>query len=293
MHFPHFNVPLFYRRPFVVTVHDLILFHYPTPRGSTLSAPLYFLKYLAYRVIIAGALRRAARVVTVSRFTACDITKNFPAVSARITVTPEAVEKRCEFVMREEYETTLRGCGLQAEADVSQRFVLYVGNAYPHKNLESVLAVAPDFPDIRFVFVGREDFFLRRLRTDALRHGIGNVLFAGEKTDRELSVLYRAAELYVFPSLYEGFGLPPLEAMSYGLRVVAARRGALPEIIGAAATFYDPAESGALAHAIRALLSCAKPDRPDTAMLETLARYDWERMATATRDIYQQSISPV
>lgn len=284
MHFPHFNVPLLYRRPFVVTVHDLILFHFPTHRASTRSALWYWFKYWGYKRVIQSALRRARKVITVSEFTRRDLASVYPAVAAKLSVTLEGVEAFCHWSEPREHRKTLARWLIGQETP----FLLYVGNAYPHKNLDLLLDIAEALPDLKMVLVGKHDYFYDALKKKANARKLANVLFVGGVNDQELADLYREATLYLFPSLYEGFGLPPLEAMAYGTPVVASNRGSLPEILGAAAHLVEPDRESFLS-AIRELLE--DPDKR-TALTQAgfrkIEEYSWKTMARDTEALYSR-----
>ncbi len=239
MHFPHFNVPLFYRRPFVVTIHDLILLHYPTVKASELPPFLYWVKYLLYRIVIGSAIKRARIIFTVSEFTRRDLITAYPKAVGKICVAYEAADAVCPLVSKEEEQAALQMLGLNFRGE-GKPYVLYVGNAYPHKNLELLLRVASCLPEKLFVCVGREDYFYRGLKERVKNEHLNNVRFVGFVSDRLLPTLYREAESYFFPSLYEGFGLPALEALTFGTPVVSARAGALPEVVGEAGIFFNP-----------------------------------------------------
>ena len=121
--------------------------------------------------------------------------------------------------------------------------MLYVGNAYPHKNLERLIKVflklKKNHNDLNLVLVGKEDYFYKRLKKYA-QEIKAPVTFAGFVPDKDLEVFFREAICYVFPSLYEGFGLPPLEAMTQGCPVVSSKESCLPEVLQDAATYFDP-----------------------------------------------------
>jgi glycosyltransferase involved in cell wall biosynthesis len=286
VHFPHFNVPFLYTRPFIVTIHDLILLRYPTTRNTTRSVLTYWLKFAAYRFVISSAIRRARRILTVSRFTEADILKEYPEAAGKIVVAYEG----CELgpVATESSTRTKPG---DLSRDILSPYFLYVGNAYPHKNLETFIPLSLRFPDARFVLVGKEDFFYRRLRLKVAEAGAENILFPGFVPDAELADLYRGAIGYVFPSLYEGFGLPPLEAMRLGVPVIASSRGSLPEILGDAALFFDPDDEESLVGHIKTLLS----DSGRTSVLKEkgYARaklFRWEDMAEISLRVYREAI---
>jgi glycosyltransferase involved in cell wall biosynthesis len=278
VHFPHFNVPVLYRRPFIVTLHDLILFHYPTEKATTKQSWWYWAKFHIYRFVLAEALRRAQTIITVSDFTKHDIEMNYPLVKDKVVVTKEAAEEFCYLAL----ETSPHG--------ILRPYVLYVGNAYPHKNLEVFLSIANRFPAYDFVLVGKEDFFYKRLKEQVQHQAIANIVFTGYVSDRELGRLYLRAKVYLFPSLYEGFGLPPLEAMQYGTPVLASDQGSLPEILGDGALYFDPRNSTFLCEQLGHLLGDHSL-REDLTLkgYQQAAQYSWARMAEQTLTEYQKT----
>lgn len=299
VHFPHFNVPVLYRKDFVVTIHDLILVHYPTIRNTTRLALLYRMKFLVYRYVIASAIRRARHIITVSEFTKQDIVREYPRASGKVTVTYEAADSFCQYTGPAQEKKLFERLSLldispmsdkvaTVSRDILKKYFLYVGNAYPHKNLPVLFAAARAFPGYKLVLVGKDDFFYQKLQKQARDENVSNVIFAGFLTDHELSSLYRFAWYYLFPSLYEGFGLPPLEAMARGTVVVASDRGSLPEILGEAAQYFDPTDERSLVKALGVLES-------DTEMKQRLrqsgyrqaAGYSFRDMATVTLAIYR------
>ena len=281
MHFIHFNVPLLYRRPFVVTIHDLILIRYPTARNTTRSAMTYWVKFLAYRLAIGSAVRRARKILTVSHFTERDIITEYPASAGKIVVAYQGCDLP-ESPSGKAFSDTNRA--------ILKPYFLYVGNAYPHKNLEAFIPLAKRFPDVRFVLVGREDYFYGRLKQAVRRAGAKNIVFTGFVPDEELVSLYRDATGYIFPSLYEGFGLPSLEAMRLGTPVIASNRGSIPEVLGDGAIFFDPDKKGALSDAVQRLLD----DESLAALLSQKGRkrasnYRWEDLASETLRTYRDA----
>lgn len=291
MHFPHFNVPLFVPVKTVVTIHDLILFHYPTVRASRLSPVWYWFKYLLYRLVIWCAIFRARIVFVVSHFTRDDIVREYPFAGKKLSVTEEGVDRFCAFVPSGEAKEFFESIGLKydTESGTMEPYFLYVGNAYPHKNLELLVSVARIFPQFRFLFVGREDYFVERLKQSA--GAAGNTLFTGFVSDRNLLLLYRNAIAYLFPSKYEGFGLPGLEAMNYGLPVIAANAGSLPEVYGDAAIFFDPEKKEDLEQAIRSISSNDSIRRKLRENgFRRIARYDWKKLAIKTYGKYREVV---
>ncbi len=300
VHFPHFNVPLLYRRPFVVTVHDLILLRFPTLRATTLSPLLYRLKFLAYRIVIRDAVLSSRAVITISKYAKRDILDHYGISSEKISVTYEAARPFCFFMPADRswrFFASLNLLSKEASGgksslhDILKPYALYVGNAYPHKNLESLLTAFDRLRDVsaRLVLVGGDDYFYRRIRAYAKRYAMDRVIFAGAVSDEQLDVLYRYARVSVFPSLYEGFGLPPLEAMAKGSPVLAARATAFPEVLGDAAQFFDPEDPLDLYRALRSIWR-------DTSLRELLryrgfvraTSFSWEGMGRETLSVYRK-----
>lgn len=297
MHFPHFNVPIFYGGKFVVTIHDLILIKYPTVRATTLSWWLYWFKNLAYRVIIWSAVWRAKKIIAVSKFTKNDILRHFRVKADKIIVTYEGVANLSKgretlFDANNDKDTLLR-------YNIDKPFLLYVGNAYPHKNLERLFrvfaALRQESVALKLVLVGREDYFYDRLQALALRLGLWSpgapspIIFTGYVNDADLESLFRQALAYVFPSLYEGFGLPPLEAMAKGCPVVSSDRSSMKEILGSAALYFNPEDETDIKNKLH-LIAGNEPKRKYLRALgyQRFKRYNWWECARLTHEVYQQ-----
>jgi glycosyltransferase involved in cell wall biosynthesis len=284
-----------------VTIHDLILLRYPTILNTTRSAFFYFIKFLSYRFVIACAVWRAKHIITVSHFTKKDILKHYPGARGKISVTYEAADAFCQMLTWQEEWKLFERLKLLDEKQRSEPkkvtrailkpYILYVGNAYPHKNLEAFLPASVSFPDFTFVLVGKEDYFYARLKKTAREQGIKNILFTDFVDDRELNTLYRFSVCYIFPSFYEGFGLPPLEAMARGLPVISSDQGALPEILGDAAQYFNPHIAGSLEKELAKIIN-AKTERAEFIRRGYIqaARYNWEAMARETLAIYTASV---
>lgn len=287
MHFPHFNVPLFYRKPFVVTIHDLIINHFPTERATTLGPLLYTFKHMAGQLVMHHAVKFSQRIITVSEFSKNDIVNYYHINPEKVVVTYEASEPAQEDDHRSQ-ETVLQ------KYHIHKPYILYIGNAYPHKNLEIMIDVMKQYKQThkelpwQMVFVGKEDYFYARLKQLAWSKNVDDhTIFTGFVPDNDLPYLYRGALAYIFPSLYEGFGLPPLEAMTYGTPVLAANASCLPEILGDAALYFDSADVSAIIGAIHRVIE-------DAELRQALAergfaqvqRYSWHRMMEQTLNVY-------
>jgi glycosyltransferase involved in cell wall biosynthesis len=284
MHFPHWNVPILYRKKFVVTIHDLILLHYPSRKASTLGPVRYALKNLMFRVVLRNAVKRAKKIITISEFSKKDMVES-------LRVDPKKIESI--------YLAPRIFTGSKENIDprINKPFALYVGVAYPHKNLSLLLSAWSEFNEhhngsYQLVLAGNKNYFYERLMNDEKKlFENGSVLFAGFVSDEMLSALYQKAALFVYPSLYEGFGLPPLEAMAAGLPVVASNASCLPEILGNSSLFFDP-------HSTQSLVRALETGFTDSELrailtkngLKQAAIYRWEKTAKQTFELYKNSV---
>jgi len=273
VHFPHFNVPLFCPTPFVVTIHDLILKKFPTRRASALGPIRYQLKNLAYQVVISSALKRARKIIAVSDYTKKDILKYFK-------IRPEKIE-----VIYEGAPNQMADIGRRP----SKPYLLYVGNAYPHKNLERLILAFEKLSKemtLKLILVGEIDYFYRRLKKQFAH--LENVILTDFVSDEEMAALYQNASCYVFPSLCEGFGLPPLEAMAAGLPVVSSSSTCLPEVLGRAAAYFNPKDTEEIAQRIKQVLKDKKLQEKLISLgFEKIKEYSWQKMGRRTLEIYR------
>ncbi len=277
----------------VFTLHDLIfLFHPETHK------PLnrWFLTLMMPRF-----LRAADAIIAVSECTKRDAVRFYGIPEEKITVIYEGVSSRFRPVDPETVQA------IRAKYGLPERFILYLGTIEPRKNLTVLLealhhllatcalqpAICDDLQpatcDLRLVVVGKKGWlyegFFRRLRELGLEE---RVLFTGYVPDEDLPALYSAADLFVFPSLYEGFGLPVLEAMACGVPVVCSRTSSLPEVAGDAALLVDPTDIRALAAAMERIL--ADQTLRATLRARGLARarcFTWEEAARRTLAVYR------
>ncbi len=291
MHFPHFNVPVFCPTKFVVTIHDLILTKFPTMRATTLGPILYFIKNLLYRFVISRAIHNSEQVIAVSNYTKNDIVEQFKISPDRVAMTYEGV-------------ATLSGAAddLFAAKEILsgycilEPYFLYVGNAYPHKNLEALIRVIKKmqlkYSDLKLVLVGKDDYFYSRLKKYAQDINAGSVIFPGYVPDRELDILFKRSLAYVFPSKFEGFGLPPLEAMSRLCPVVSSDQTCLPEVLGDAALYFNPDDENDMKEKLETIMS-------DHSLRESLIKkgteqyklYSWRECARLTILVYDRALA--
>ncbi|MFB0536593.1 MAG: glycosyltransferase family 4 protein [Anaerolineae bacterium] len=292
-HVPYFASPLFPTTPTVVTVHDLIPMLLPAYRGSILVR--------LYTLLVAVAARKANIVLTDSEASKWDIVHLLDIPAERVRVIYLAVENIYQPVLDEHRLTeTRRKYGLP------ESYLLYLGGFDQRKNVptllkvfaqlakdsRSFLVVAGRLPEYGLdlaIQAKRSDFFPDP-RPIVQELGIGErVVFTGWVPEEDKPALYSGARALVFPSLYEGFGLPPLEALACGTPVIASNRGSLPEIVGDGGLLLEPDDVEGLAAAMEKLLA---DDDLWTDLrqkgLAHAARFSWEKTARETLAVYQE-----
>lgn len=245
IHFPHYNVPLSFHGRYVVTVHDLTHIVLPEFLGSKI-------KYHYAKFLMSHALRGAEHIFTVSQNSKNDIIKYFGTAEDKISITYDAIDD--DFKVKNEAEIEY----LYEKYDIprNKKLILYVGNLKPHKNLITLLKALKelDRTDVILLLVGKA-FKSVDMENQEKELGIRNkVIHTGMVSKQELIDFYNVADLFVFPSLYEGFGIPPLEAMACGTPVIAANNSSIPEVCGDAAVLVDVKRVDLLAKAIENLL---------------------------------------
>ena len=301
MHFLHWNAPLFYHKAFLITVHDLILLRFPDRHASTLPAVFYWIKYIAHKLVLQSAVRRARKIFVPSKFVKNDLIEKLKVAEEKIIVTYEGVglHQQCHrdspvggeaipFIARDCFVVPPAG-GTPRNDMLAEPYLLYVGTAYPHKNLERLLEafaiLKKSWPKpLSLVLVGRDNYFYQRLKYLARKqYSDLPIIFLNEVSDAELADLYHNASAFVFPSLSEGFGLPPLEAMSHGVPVLASNASCLLEILGDAALYFDPYKPEELANqASRILIDENLREKLIKNGLSQVQTYSWQKCAQLT-----------
>lgn len=280
-----YAVPLVSFAPLVVTIHDICFTTNPewfSPRD---------LRVLS--TVVPRSLRRAAHVITVSNSVRDSILERYAVPPDRISVIPDGPGPGAQEITASEAAAELAQLGLPA----GLRYLLAVGNLQPRKNLvrliEAFAEVARDhggLEDLHLVIVGPRHFKADDVLGAAAPLS-GRIHFTGYVTDRLLAACYKLCTAFVFPSLYEGFGIPPIEAMSHGVPVASSRAGALTEVCGDAALMFDPYSVEAIAEAVwrivtdsplRARLAEAGPARASA--------FTWTRAAELTRVAYRKAV---
>jgi len=271
LHSPYFALPLTRSLPAVVTIHDLIPMLLPAYRGSPLVR--------AYTWLQARACRSAEAILVDSECSKRDVLRLLRVPEDRVHVVYLGVDPRF----------TPDHAG---PSPLDKPYVFYLGGLDVRKNVPALIRgfaqIAPEYPELVLAIAGQPHHpspMFPDLRAVAAPLG-DRVRFLGHVSDDDKLALYRHAELFAFPSLYEGFGLDPLEALARGCPVVCSNASSLPEIVGAAALLFDPNDEPALAAAMRQALADPEPLRakgPPQA-----AKFTWAKTAEQTALIYRQ-----
>jgi glycosyltransferase involved in cell wall biosynthesis len=280
-HAPHYVLPPLVRCRSIVTIHDCIHLMFPEYLPNR-----FALTYA--KTSIALAARRARRILTVSESSKRDILRFVDAPADRIDVIYNAYDE-C-FAIEPREEDVLR---VRERYQLQDPFVLYAGNVKPHKNLERLIEAFAvvrrgGLDELKLVLIGDDISKYAVLRRAVHRLQLHkHVRFLGYLPVETLAVMYRLAGVFVFPSLYEGFGLPPLEAMASGTPVVASNASSLPEVVGDAGLLVDPYDPDAIAGAIRRVV-IDETLRSDLRQrgLARAKEFSWERSVRRVQRIY-------
>lgn len=279
-HSPHYTLPMGLKNRSVVTIHDLIHLRFPQ---------VFSLAQRAYaRGMIGHAVKSARYVITDSEFTRQDILRSFKTSEDKVVAVPLGVSDRFRVLSDSQKEQ------FRIRNNLSRPYILFVGNPKPHKGIDVLLrsfaAIAPKYPEYDLLFVGGKPPVDVLGGVDATGAAMGaRIRSVGHVSDDDLVGYYNCAEMLVLPSLYEGFGLPALEAMACGTCVIVSDAASLPEIVGDAALIFHSNDQTSLAERIKSLLN-------NTALRRTMIergkeqarKFPWERTARETLTIYEQ-----
>jgi glycosyltransferase involved in cell wall biosynthesis len=273
---PHYNVPLLHRGRLVTTIHDV----------AHLALPQFFgewKKQMYAKLMFEAAARKSHSIICVSQFTADELLRRTSADARKVHVIHNGLD--------EKWFEPNRG-----ERPSARPYILSVGNVKTQKNLQRLINAFMKIQaryDVDLMLVGRKEGFLAGDSAVLDLAGVpeGRLQFTGYVSDSLLRSYYAHAEALVFPSLYEGFGLPPLEAMASGCPVVASNAASIPEVCGDAVIYCDPLSVDDIADKIKLVLDLKGSER--LTLLENArkhaARFDWKRCARQTWEILQHA----
>jgi len=278
-----YTAPLNIAAPVVVTVHDV----------SFLENPEYFRlsRRMQLRLTVARTIERAERVLTVSDYSRDAILRHYDISPEKVRVVPNAASPEFRVTGRERAMASV-----QKKWGIPGPFVFSVGDLQPRKNqiglIRAFAAMIASRPAMKhhLVLTGQETWFGPRVRQEALKSGYANrIHFTGFVTDEELRELYNACDCFVFPSFYEGFGMPILEAMACGRAVACSNTSAMPEVADGAGILFDPREPESIRRCMEEILLDAElKARQERLGLQRATHFSWKKSARATLDIYRE-----
>ncbi len=286
VHFPHFNIPVFYIKNFIVTIHDLIHQKFSMQRSSTHSTQIYFIKQLFYRFVFWLSLKKSKKIITVSNYVKNDLKDVWNVDNNKIIVTEEGVDKSIleinEKITKKEMDDILN------KFNVKPPFIFYIGNAHPHKNVEGLIKAFMEIKSrlqyLQLVLAGNDHYFWQRIKKE-FNHK--DIIYTGRLTDEEMVTFYKNAKAYVFPSFEEGFGIPLLEAFACGCPVASSNKASLPEVGGDAALYFNPSNNQDMQQKIMKVINNSKLA---TLLKENGAKrvkkFSWKDLSEKTQKIY-------
>jgi glycosyltransferase involved in cell wall biosynthesis len=277
LHVPHFNVPLLYSGPFIITIHDL-LWHTQSNAGATTLSPLvHGIKYRAYKFVTHYAVHHATKIIVPAETVKEDILRLFPKLqNEKIVVTYEGVNEKFQ--------------NPDTKIQPNSKILFYTGSLYPHKNLMVVVLALKQLPEYQLYISSSRtvfgDQFLEQVKSAGVEDRVRHL---GRLSDDELIEQYQKSFALVQPSLSEGFGLTGVEAMAAGLPVIASDIPIFQEIYQDACVFFDPKKIDSFVSAVRRLEN--DQEKMSIRGQEVASQYSWDTMATETLQIYLNAMS--
>jgi glycosyltransferase involved in cell wall biosynthesis len=289
LHTPHYHAPRFLSCKSIITIHDCVHILFPNYASSRAA-------YDQARKMTRRAIKRSCHILTVSEATQRDLMRIFSIPEEKITVVYNAIDERAVVSTgsAEEQRRVLERYQIQ------DPFLLYAGNIKPHKNiariieafsvLKTELKENETWKNLKLLIIGDELSKYQFLRRTVIRSGVQHdVRFFGFVPYDTLKMFYKSAQIFVFPSLYEGFGLPPLEAMANGTPVLTSNISSLPEVVGDAALLVNPENVFEISKGLKHLLFDTNLRAELVAKgLQQSRKYSWKKSAELVRKTYHK-----
>jgi len=283
MHFTNFNAPIRYNKPSVVTIHDLTLSKFPGQKKTSI------IHKLGYQMTIKSIINKAQKIICVSEHTKEDAIKMLDANVEKIRVVYEGISEDIKPVTD---QTELNS--IKKKYNINAPYFLYAGAWRKHKNLVNLVKAFNLYRNLHdtncaLVIAGKIDPNYKEVTDTIQEFGLAShVITPGFIPDEDLPALYSGANAFVFPSLYEGFGLPPLEAMACGCPVAVSNVSSLPEVCGNAAILFDPKDPNKICEAMHQVVEPETRSKMVSAGLEHVKAFSWADMATKILGIYKE-----
>lgn len=279
IHFTYFSYPFLYKKKFIATVHDITPLLFKTGKASTKNPLLYELKFQAFSYILSSQINNATRLITPTKTVKQQIISRFGnSFANKIHPLYEGVD----------FALSQAGSNMKLKETLPNDFLLYVGNFYPHKNVENLIRAYAAIPtNTKLLLVGPGDFFAPRMRSiiNSLNQKTRIILFEAQ-TKEDFVYLYTHARALVHPSLSEGFGLPIVEAMYFNLPIIGSDIEVFRELMDDRYIKFDPRNISDISEKINSFLSGRINSHSDYDKL--LSRYSFEKMANETLALYKK-----
>ena len=291
VHFPHFNVPVLYFGKYVVTVHDLLMHKFVGGAVTTLPFPFYQIRRVGYNIAFYKAMKFSRKIIVPTNYVKNDVVDNYKINPDKVAVIYEGISTfdGAKRDTQNGIRKTLK------KYNIEKPYFIYVGNAYPHKNLESAIDAVTKLnrkssENVLFVIAGSRDVFKDRLKDYVEKRNVHKyVRLLGYVPDEDLGVLLKQSVALIYPSLSEGFGLQGLESMAAGTLVVSSDIPVFREIYKDNAVYFDPYDVDSISGAMKTVMKIPSTKREQ--MINTgkkfIKRYSWPKMAKQTLDVYQ------
>lgn len=276
-HFLHFNVPLFTPKPYIVTIHDMIMHHSKGVEATTLPSYLYAIKRMGYKITFKNSVKKAKKIITPSLEIKNGLVRYFNINKTKIS--PIALGIGHKFFNK-------------SKKTVKKDYFLYVGSAYPHKNLIRLIKATKKI-NKKLIIVTSRNVFTKRLRSAISKLGAEkNVKLIGYVDDRKLKNLYSNAIAFVYPSLLEGFGLQGLEAMAQKTLLIASNTEVFKEVYEDNAIYFDPKSVRSISSSLQRVINIDKKEiKKRTQKAQEYARnFTWQKTAQKTLNLYKSVI---
>lgn len=287
VHFPHFNVPLYCKKPYVVTIHDLSKHRSKGRKSTTLPQYLYFIKRMGYEKVFRRAVMGSRSIITPTKIVKNDLLSNYDIQPEKVVVTYEGVSVSKNAANKK----------VGSKYNLSKPYFVYTGSAYPHKNLDRLVEAmvllnksAKDKVTLyicssRSIFTHRLEKIIKEKMADEY------VKLLGFVPDDEISTIYKNSVGFVYPSLMEGFGLPGLEAMSSGTISLVSDIAVFKEVYQDKTYYFNPYDFSAISKAMSDVLALSSESRKTKIFVgkEFVKKYSWEQMAKDTLKVYESS----